>query len=148
GVYNWKYAYAWWAWLRRRVDEGQPYDALVRDILLATSREGRSYEELAREVEEQRHHIEELKDWETSYPQRKTLDLFWRRAIKSAPEVTAQQVSYSFLGVRIDCAQCHKHPFDRWTQEDFWRFAAFFPQVRVGYPAAVQRMYPGVRPPF
>jgi len=31
-----------------------------------------------------------------------------------------------FLGVKIECAQCHKHPFAKWTREQFWEFAAFF----------------------
>ncbi len=35
-------------------------------------------------------------------------------------------VSRLFLGVRLDCARCHDHPFDRWTQEDFREFSRFF----------------------
>ncbi len=35
-------------------------------------------------------------------------------------------VTYAFLGVRLRCAQCHDHPVDRWTREDFWGMAAFF----------------------
>jgi hypothetical protein len=35
-------------------------------------------------------------------------------------------VAYAFLGVRLRCAQCHDHPVDRWTQEDFWGMAGFF----------------------
>lgn len=31
-----------------------------------------------------------------------------------------------FLGVKIECAQCHKHPFAKWTKEQFWEYAAFF----------------------
>jgi hypothetical protein len=31
-----------------------------------------------------------------------------------------------FMGVKIECAQCHKHPFAKWTREQFWEFAAFF----------------------
>ena len=34
-----------------------------------------------------------------------------------------------FLGVRIDCAQCHHHPFDRWSQTDYYGMQAFFTQV-------------------
>jgi uncharacterized protein DUF1553/uncharacterized protein DUF1549 len=33
------------------------------------------------------------------------------------------------MGMRIQCAQCHNHPFDRWTMNDYYSFAAFFPQV-------------------
>lgn len=35
----------------------------------------------------------------------------------------------AFLGTRIQCAQCHNHPFDRWTMDDYYGFAAFFAQV-------------------
>ncbi len=34
-----------------------------------------------------------------------------------------------FMGMRIQCAQCHNHPFDRWTMDDYYGFAAFFTQV-------------------
>jgi hypothetical protein len=33
------------------------------------------------------------------------------------------------MGMRVQCAQCHNHPFDRWTQDDYYSFAAFFSQV-------------------
>ena len=35
-----------------------------------------------------------------------------------------------FMGTRIQCAQCHNHPFDRWTMDDYYGFAAFFAQVK------------------
>ncbi len=38
-------------------------------------------------------------------------------------------VSQLFLGVRLDCAKCHHHPFEIWGQEDFYRFAAFFARI-------------------
>ncbi|HEX8199964.1 MAG TPA: DUF1549 and DUF1553 domain-containing protein, partial [Isosphaeraceae bacterium] len=41
----------------------------------------------------------------------------------------AENVAQVFLGMRIQCAQCHNHPFDRWTQDDYYGFAAFFSQV-------------------
>jgi len=44
---------------------------------------------------------------------------------ESAMETTAQL----FLGVRIQCAKCHNHPFERWTQDDYYGFAAFFAQI-------------------
>lgn len=42
------------------------------------------------------------------------------------PYALAGVVSQVFMGVRISCAQCHNHPFDVWTQEDFYDLAAFF----------------------
>jgi hypothetical protein len=41
----------------------------------------------------------------------------------------AENVAQVFLGMRIQCAQCHNHPFDRWTMEDYYGFANFFAQI-------------------
>jgi hypothetical protein len=41
----------------------------------------------------------------------------------------AENVAQVFMGMRIQCAQCHNHPFDRWTMDDYYSFAAFFSQV-------------------
>ena len=41
----------------------------------------------------------------------------------------AENVAQAFLGMRIQCAQCHNHPFDRWTMDDYYGFAAFFKQI-------------------
>ena len=41
----------------------------------------------------------------------------------------AENVAQVFLGMRLQCAQCHNHPFDRWTQDDYYGWAAFFSQV-------------------
>jgi len=40
-----------------------------------------------------------------------------------------ENVAQVFLGMRIQCAQCHNHPFDRWTMDDYYGFAAFFAQI-------------------
>ncbi len=41
----------------------------------------------------------------------------------------AENVAQVFMGMRVQCAQCHNHPFDRWTQDDYYGFAAFFAQI-------------------
>lgn len=41
-----------------------------------------------------------------------------------------ENIAQAFLGMRIQCAQCHNHPFDRWTMDDYYGFAAFFSQLR------------------
>jgi hypothetical protein len=41
----------------------------------------------------------------------------------------AENVAQVFMGIRIQCAQCHNHPFDRWTMDDYYSFAAFFSQL-------------------
>ena len=42
------------------------------------------------------------------------------------PEELARTVSQAFLGVRMECAQCHHHPFEKWSQDDFYGFAGYF----------------------
>ncbi|MGJ8643519.1 MAG: PSD1 and planctomycete cytochrome C domain-containing protein [Luteolibacter sp.] len=41
-----------------------------------------------------------------------------------------ENVAQVFMGTRIQCAQCHNHPFDRWTMDDYYSFASFFSQVK------------------
>ncbi|MFM7128809.1 MAG: DUF1549 domain-containing protein [bacterium] len=43
--------------------------------------------------------------------------------------VLTENVAQVFMGMRIQCAQCHNHPFDRWTQDDYYGFVAFFSQI-------------------
>jgi hypothetical protein len=42
---------------------------------------------------------------------------------------TSENVAQVFMGIRTQCAQCHNHPFDRWTMDDYYSFAAFFAQI-------------------
>lgn len=138
GALNYKDGYNWWNWLRARLERNMPYDELVRNILLATSREGRSKEEHLRWLDEESPRMQDLKRWDMRYHERQTLDLFWSKSSNRAPEVVGQEISYAFLGMKLECAQCHKHPFDRWTQEDFWSFAAFFTRIQFNVPRDLQ----------
>ncbi|MFL5330196.1 MAG: DUF1549 and DUF1553 domain-containing protein [Gemmataceae bacterium] len=45
------------------------------------------------------------------------------------PVKVSENVAQVFMGMRIQCAHCHNHPFDRWTMDDYYGFAAFFSQV-------------------
>jgi len=49
----------------------------------------------------------------------------------SEPENIATDISQVFLGVRLECARCHNHPWEKWTQDDFWGFAAFFGRMGI-----------------
>ncbi len=50
------------------------------------------------------------------------------RAVRE-PYARAEAVAQVFLGLRVGCAKCHNHPFDRWTQDDYHAFAAVFARV-------------------
>src|SRR4029078_1187554 len=77
----------------------EPYDKIVSDLLLA---EGRVAD---------------------SGP------ILFYAALKLHPEELAAKNSGAFLGVRLECAQCHDHKFEDIKQHDFWSFAAFFARI-------------------
>jgi hypothetical protein len=52
-------------------------------------------------------------------------------AERLTPQKTAEDIAQVFLGTRIQCSQCHNHPFDRWTMDDYYGFAAFFAGVNL-----------------
>ncbi len=52
-------------------------------------------------------------------------------AERLTPQKTAEDIAQVFLGTRIQCAQCHNHPFDRWTMDDYYGFSAFFAGVNL-----------------
>ncbi|WP_186767412.1 DUF1549 and DUF1553 domain-containing protein [Blastopirellula retiformator] len=55
--------------------------------------------------------------------------VYFYDALDLKPEQLAAETSRIFLGLHIQCAECHDHPFDSWKQHDFWGYAAFFAQV-------------------
>jgi hypothetical protein len=52
----------------------------------------------------------------------------WYKRVKE-PAAQLEDVAQLFLGVRMQCAQCHHHPFERWSQAEYYHLAAFFSQV-------------------
>lgn len=122
-----KWSKMWWDWFKVRIARNEPYDKIVNGILTATSREEKKPEEW-------------LKGWldlnataassfDSKYPERDTNDLFWRRQ-NFTKEQMIELVASSFLGLQIQCAQCHKHPFDRWTQADYRSFENIVVPIR------------------
>jgi hypothetical protein len=94
-------------WLGQRLRAGTRYDRLVRELLTVPIATGQDGEPVLRD------------------PERPNPLAFF--AVKEArPENLAAAVTRSFLGVRLECAQCHHHPFAKWKQEQFWSQAAFF----------------------
>jgi hypothetical protein len=116
----------WHDWFRKRVAENMPYDEIVRGVLCATSRDGLSPEEYVKQVKETE---EGAKGTNAVYANRPTLDLFWRRQQRVPIEQWGEKTAAAFLGVRLECAQCHKHPFDRWTQNDYRAYANVFARL-------------------
>jgi hypothetical protein len=53
----------------------------------------------------------------------------------------AQDVSQLFTGIRVQCAQCHNHPFDRWTQDDYYGFVSFFTGVKRKQASEAREFY-------
>ena len=114
----------WYAWIEKRVRENVSYDKIVEGIVLAISRnEGESYEDYCANVSKLYH-----KDGPgaAGYADRQGLAHFWARQNFQTSEDRVIGFAYTFLGTRIQCAQCHKHPFDQWTQDDFQQFEGFF----------------------
>lgn len=118
----------WYAWLHRRVAENMPYDELVAGIVLAASRgEGQNYDDYAREMSAY------LRDASAAdFSRRATMPHYWTRRNVEMPADKALAFAHSFLGLRLQCAQCHKHPYDRWTQNDFQQFTRFFAPLEFG----------------
>jgi hypothetical protein len=120
----------WHDWFRKRIAENMPYDQIVEGVLCATSREDMSPEDWLDQTKE----IDDAlaKGYDNPYANRKTLDLFWRRLQPVPTEIWAEKTAAAFLGVRLECAQCHKHPFDRWSQVEYRAYANLFAQVAIG----------------
>jgi hypothetical protein len=131
---NGDFARQWWDWIRRRVAKNEPYDKLAAGIILAVSRSapGQSYKDYAMEMASYLR-----RDRRADFAQRETMPHFWARKNVQKPEDRALAFAHAFLGVRIECAQCHKHPFDQWTKADYVQFQQFFEPVR--YDSNIRR---------
>jgi hypothetical protein len=130
GVIRAKRSQLWHDWLRKRVAENMPYDEIVHGVLCATSREGKTPEEWIEQVKTIDQAVE--KGFDANYAERSTLDLYWRRQQAVTIEQWGERTAAAFMGVRVECAQCHKHPFDRWSQADYRAHANIFGQVSFG----------------
>ncbi|RMG34671.1 MAG: DUF1549 domain-containing protein [Planctomycetota bacterium] len=115
----------WYEWIYDRIARNVPYDKIVEGMVLAVSRApGESYTDYCRAMSEIYRPGSQRR-----FSERPTLPHFWARRNFRQPEERVIGFAYSFLGLRIQCAQCHKHPFDQWSQDDFKQFAGFFTSV-------------------
>jgi hypothetical protein len=116
----------WYEWIYKRVASNTPYDQLVADIVLATSRTSpdENYKDYSVAMD-----TYYRADHPADYADHPTLPYFWQRRNMQLPQDKALAFSHAFMGVKLECAQCHKHPFDRWTKQDFAQFTAFFTPI-------------------
>ncbi len=94
-------------WLRRHFRENTPYDKMVRELLLFGNAQAGGRQPVV------------------PNPGGESPGAFFQ-ANENKAENLAASTSRLFLGVQLQCAQCHKHPFARWKQEQFWEYAAIF----------------------
>ena len=118
----------WYEWVYKRVKDNVPYDKLVAGMVMGTGREeGESYGDYSRTMTEL---LE--KGVDEGFADRSTLPHFWARKSLRTNDAKALRFAHAFLGIRLECAQCHKHPFDQWTKQEFDEFTAFFQRVNYG----------------
>lgn len=117
----------WYDWIYARIEKNEPYDKIVEGIVLATSREpDESYTQYCEEMSKIA-----KQDGHADFAERQSMPYFWARNNFRTAEDRAIGFAYTFLGIRIQCAQCHKHPFDQWSKADFDAFKNFFPGVQL-----------------
>ena len=119
----------WRAWIERRVQENVGWDKIASGILLARSRPpGQPYREFIAKQSEFTDSSEpaDFAALGNSMPH------FWYRDNINLPPDKALAFGYTFMGVRLDCAQCHKHPYDQWSKRDFELFTEFFTRIKTG----------------
>jgi hypothetical protein len=103
------------AWLRQRIRNNVPFDRLVREIVTGPTSPRRAMRGRSPRLGEP------------------TPAAFYK-ANERKPENLASNTSRLFLGIKLECAQCHNHPTDHWTRTQFWEYAAFFAGIRPESP--------------
>lgn len=95
-------------WLQQRRGDNVGFDHIVRELLaVPIARPGETPEFVLRDL-------------------KKPNPIAFIAAKNAEPAKIASSAVRLFLGLRLECAQCHDHPFDRWTRHQFWNQAAFF----------------------
>jgi hypothetical protein len=99
------------AWLEEQLASGAGYDQMVRELL--TTPIGRNTVADAAPNGKTRSNV-----------------MAYYLAKDASPENLAAGTARVFLGVRLECAQCHDHPFASWKRDQFWGYAAFFASIQ------------------
>ncbi|MBP85217.1 MAG: hypothetical protein CMJ64_00630 [Planctomycetaceae bacterium] len=115
----------WYDWIYRRVEQNVSYDSLVAGMVTEKNLQPeQSYAEYCEMMSDL------YRDEDKSYADLPAMEYYWvRRDFANNMEARAIGFAYSFMGLRIQCAQCHKHPFDQWSKDDFHQFKNFFARV-------------------
>ena len=93
-------AYAFHNWLKDLISRNRPYDELVRGVVAAAG------------------------EWQDA----PAINWYWQMRDDQLHQVTADTAQV-FLGIRLQCARCHHHPYERWGQEDYFGLAGFFTRL-------------------
>lgn len=110
-------SHAYRGWMRRHFDRNTPWNAVVRELLTAG---GSTFSNPPANF------------YRGNYDGHKP-------SVARDPQTLAEMTSQLFLGVRMQCAQCHNHPYERWSQDDYYHLAAWFAQVK----ARPDELHPG-----
>jgi hypothetical protein len=93
-------AYAFHNWIKEMIAANRPYDEFVRGIVAASG------------------------EW----PDAPAVNWFWQSRDDQLHQVTADTAQV-FLGLRLQCARCHHHPYERWSQDDYFGLAGFYTRL-------------------
>jgi hypothetical protein len=100
------------SWVRQRLQDNVGYDRIVREILTLSVATGNGPQVGFR------------------FNQDVATPVAFYQASELKPENLAASTSRLFLGIKLECAQCHDHPFARYSRKQFWELAAFFSGLR------------------
>ena len=93
-------AYAFHDWIREHLAQNRPYDEFVRGIVAAAG------------------------EWQDA----PAINWFWQMRDDQLHQPVADMAQV-FLGLRLQCAKCHHHPYERWSQDDYYGLAGFFARL-------------------
>jgi hypothetical protein len=93
-------AYAFHNWIKDLIARNRPYDELVRGVIAAAG------------------------EWQDA----PAINWYWQMRDDQLHQVTADTAQV-FLGIRLQCARCHHHPYERWGQEDYYGLSGFFTRL-------------------
>ncbi len=98
-------SFAFHAWLREVIAENRPYDQIAADLIAAKG--------------------DPATQPAVAWYRTRDFMADEQKQLKEHVDDTAQL----FLGMRVQCAQCHHHPFEKWSQDDYYGFASFFARI-------------------